>query len=290
MKRSLFIFMLSFLLGAGAMGSDIVYTDDLIVICPASGGMMVGVDAASGILFGNDTLYLREDVLRIHFMDTSVSPGFPGNDWRLIVNGLSAGDGNFFGFEDSDAGEIIFRVDAGAPMNAVRAGSAGLGLGVASPGGIVHVGAMPGTQTGVIIGPENTVPDSNVLLQVQGRMLIDENLEFGSSRSSKADIKPLDSGTARSVLEGLVPTQFRYLNQSDPELGFIAEDLPTAVAARDNQRLRPMDVIAVLTAVVQQQHTARVELENRLAKRLETVEELEGRIRQLEIRAERSAL
>ena len=63
---------------------------------------------------------LKENNLRIFFEDTSISPGFPPNDWRLIANDSASGGSNFFAIEDATAARQVFRVDAGAPANSLR--------------------------------------------------------------------------------------------------------------------------------------------------------------------------
>ena len=115
--------------------ADHVITDDLIV--QSSGAF--GLDAADGESFGFDTLRLKENNLRIHFDDTSSTAGFAANDWRLIANDQAAGGANYFAIEDSTAALIPFRVEAGAPADALRIASSGnIGVGTSSPGMPVH--------------------------------------------------------------------------------------------------------------------------------------------------------
>jgi len=101
-----------------------------------------------------------------------------------------------------------------------------------------------------------------------------------SSRHFKQDIHDLDSRAAFAALEGLKPVEFAY--KADPaerHVGFIAEDVPDLVAedvpdlVAENGRegLSPMDVVAVLTRVVQDQQKeieAQKELVRQLAERL----------------------
>jgi hypothetical protein len=59
---------------------------------------------------------------------------------------------------------------------------------------------------------------------------------------------------------------FNYRNDAEESyVGFIAEDVPELVATSDRQGLSAMDVVAVLTRVVQQQQQRIEELEARIA-------------------------
>ena len=52
----------------------------------------------------------------------------------------------------------------------------------------------------------------------------------------------------------MTPVKFVYkANPSEHHVGFIAEDVPALVATSDRKSLSPMDVVAVLTKVVQEQ-------------------------------------
>lgn len=119
-----------------AIQADIVHLDDTIITF----SLCVGNDCVNGESFGFDTMRLKENNLRIHFQDTSNSASFPTNDWRITINDSSNGGSNYFAIDDVDAGRTPFRVDAGAPTNAVRVDSAGdLGLGTANPVVDLHV-------------------------------------------------------------------------------------------------------------------------------------------------------
>ncbi len=115
---------------AGGAMADQVIPDNLII----QGSACVGVDCVNGEPFGFDTQILKENNLRILFLDTSTSPGFPTNDWRLIANDSASGGSNFFAIEDATAARQVFRVDAGAPADALRVSSTGnVGIGTATP-------------------------------------------------------------------------------------------------------------------------------------------------------------
>ncbi len=76
----------------------------------------------------------------------------------------------------------------------------------------------------------------------------------GSSRAIKRDIHRLDADDALAALAALEPVRFHYATDaSDEYLGFIAEDVPALVATPDRKTLGPMDFVALLTRVVQEQ-------------------------------------
>ena len=75
-----------------------------------------------------------------------------------------------------------------------------------------------------------------------------------SSREYKQDISNLSLESAQAALEQLNPVTFAYKNApGELHVGFIAEDVPDLVATKDRNGLSPMDTIAVVTKVVQDQ-------------------------------------
>ena len=94
-----------------------------------------------------------------------------------------------------------------------------------------------------------------------------------SSREYKEDIKDLTADEAMDALKGLNPVKFSYRASSDEQhLGFIAEDVPKLVATKNRKGMSAMDVVAVLTKVVQKQQRTIAELSRK-------VDKLENRIK-----------
>jgi hypothetical protein len=90
-----------------------------------------------------------------------------------------------------------------------------------------------------------------------------------SSRALKHDIVALSSDEAKCALEELNPVKYAYNAAPDEHhVGFIAEDVPALVATNDRKSLSPMDVVAVLTKVVQEQQ----QTIDALSQRLQTLE------------------
>ena len=81
----------------------------------------------------------------------------------------------------------------------------------------------------------------------------------------KQDIHQLDGDAALDALKALQPVTFAYkANPGETNVGFIAEDVPDLVATADRKGLSSMDVVAVLTKVIQEQQRTIEDLQTRL--------------------------
>lgn len=75
-----------------------------------------------------------------------------------------------------------------------------------------------------------------------------------SSRALKHDVESLTVADARAAVRALEPVRYVYdLDPGEVQLGFVAEDVPELVATNDRTTLSPMDFVAALTRVVQDQ-------------------------------------
>ena len=87
-----------------------------------------------------------------------------------------------------------------------------------------------------------------------GTVVINGKITLQSSREVKDEIEPLTVREATDALEGLRPVTFVYkADREERHAGFIAEDLPEPVATKDRKGVSPMDIVTVLTKVVQEQ-------------------------------------
>ena len=87
-----------------------------------------------------------------------------------------------------------------------------------------------------------------------------------SSREYKKDIKRLSTQKAIDTMKQLDPVEFVYKTDSQEKyVGFIAEDVPELVATKDRKGMSAMDVVAVLTKVVQEQQKTISELSKEMA-------------------------
>jgi hypothetical protein len=86
-----------------------------------------------------------------------------------------------------------------------------------------------------------------------------------SSRTKKENIAALTLDDALAALARLEPVHFNYKTDTvEQHVGFIAEDVPDIVATSDRTGLSTMDIVAVLTKVIQAQQQQIDELEVRL--------------------------
>jgi hypothetical protein len=86
-----------------------------------------------------------------------------------------------------------------------------------------------------------------------------------SSIERKENIRELGPEDALQALSLLEPVRFNYKeDESEEYVGFIAEHVPDLVATADRSGLAAMDIVAVLTSVVQEQQKRIEALEARL--------------------------
>jgi hypothetical protein len=107
--------------------------------------------------------------------------------------------------------------------------------------------------------------------------------------TTQEDIAPLSADAAHAALEQLAPVTFAY--RADPRerhVGFVAEDVPALVATPDRKGLSPMDIVAVLTRVVQAQQRAVQDHRNVVQEQQRVMQEYQAAL--AELRAELAAL
>ena len=127
----------------GEVPNDQVIADDLIV----QGSACTGLDCVNNENFGFDTIRLKENNTRITFTDTSVGT-FPTNDWTLVANDSANGGASYFAIQDVDANRFPFKVDAGAPTDALHVLNNGdVGFGTATP--VLNLHAVDGDTPGL---------------------------------------------------------------------------------------------------------------------------------------------
>lgn len=98
----------------------------------------------------------------------------------------------------------------------------------------------------------------------------------GSSREFKENIKDVATGEARDTVMNLKPVTYNYkLEPGEQYVGFIAEDVPELVATNSRKYLSAMDIVSVVTKVVQDQQQT-------IERQQETISALSERIEQLE--------
>jgi hypothetical protein len=158
----------------------------------------------------------------------------PFQAWDIVAN-----DANFY-VRDVNHEQNPFIIRSSAPYNSLVIDTTGrIGLGVVSPLYQIH--------------------------HSSGARLDAGNWVNASSRAVKQDIHQLDGGAALDALKALEPVTFAYKeNPGEMNVGFIAEDVPDLVATADRKGLSSMDVVAVLTKVIQGQQRTIEDLQTRL--------------------------
>jgi hypothetical protein len=180
---------------------------------------------------------------------------------------------------DSTAGGWIQR---SADGNAMIAGSGAVGYRIFShTGGVVGSSFTLGTpllfidysgQFGI-----NSAPVAGHQIHTSGGAYLAGGVwTDASSRAYKHDIHELPAAAAADALAALNPVMFRYNDDEQQQhVGFIAEDVPDLVAMKDRKGLAPMDIVAVLTKVVQEQKVTIEEQKTQLSSLLARMERLE---------------
>lgn len=150
----------------------------------------------------------------------------------------------------------------------------------------IHNGSFVWNDRSVTSGNDSLVSTANnqFLIRAAGGVGIGTNspgfpLEMGSgahvttggvwtnasSRAYKEKITNLSTEEALSAFQNLNPVKYNYKNETDEEyVGFIAEDVPELVATKDRKSLSPMDIVAIMTKVVQQQQAVISQLQERM--------------------------
>ena len=187
--------------------------------------------------------------------------GGPGNIRFLVANPtitqswlfMNNGTNGTFEIRNETDGRTPFGIRKAAPVNSIVADGAGVGIRRAVPSYPLHMGSGAHVTAGGV-------------------------WTNASSRALKDGIRDLSADAAMSALDGLQPVLFHYKNSPDEEYaGFIAEDVPDVVATNGRNGLSPMDLVAVLTKVVQDQQA-------RMVDQQKTIEDLTTRIEELESR------
>ena len=94
-----------------------------------------------------------------------------------------------------------------------------------------------------------------------------------SSRKYKDNIEALATEEALDTLKELNPVKFVYKkDMTEKHVGFISEEVPELIATKDREGLSPMDIVAVLTKVVQEQQKT-------ISTLREELNELKGKVR-----------
>ena len=131
--------------GPNLSGTKQTINEDTYII----GNLCVGADCSSPETFGDDVIRLKESNLRLHFEDTSSTSAYPANDWRILINDTTDGGADYFAVEDATAGDVPFKIEAGAPDNSLYIEDYGrIGIKTSTPATDLHIvaGVTPCTR------------------------------------------------------------------------------------------------------------------------------------------------
>jgi hypothetical protein len=237
-------------------------------------------------------------------LDQDGSSGFAPQVWDVAGNETS-----FFIRDASNGSQLPLRIRPGADSNSLVIDTDGdIGIGVLSPGFPVHLKTDSSSNAAIVAertggatnfmnatatqGVFGTTTDHNVRLVRNSLFQMDlignSDIEMAdgggyngtwnpaSSRELKENIMDLTADEAMDALGGLNPVKYNYkADKEEPRVGFIAEDVPTLVAMNGRKTLGTVDIVAVLTKVLQQQQQTIAEQQKTLAELKEKVARLE---------------
>lgn len=266
--------------------------------------------------YGRVGLGTSTPVVELHIKDSDTptmrleqdsSGGWTPQTWDVAGN-----ESNFFIRDATNGSKLPFRIQPGTPSSTLCLKADGtIGIGTWSTGYPMLM-QKTGTNASFVLdrtdgatnyinatstsGNFGTVTNHPLRLAVnslwQLRILTNGSLEMrngascstggvwtnASSRDLKENIRDLPAEFALAALDGLNPVTFTYkTDASESHVGFIAEDVPEIVATKDRKGMSPMDVVAVLTKVVQEQQKLAEQQQKTIAELQERISELEKR-------------
>jgi hypothetical protein len=216
-------------------------------------------------------------------LEQNGTSGFTPQTWDIAGN-----EANFFIRDVTGGSKLPFRIQPGTPTNTLTLKSEGhVGIGTWSPGFPLEIMTTGKSATMVLtrtdgvqsfvnatssFGQFGTTTNHPVRIIANGAyqaqvnsnssiaMANSASLTAGgvwtnaSSRELKDNIQTLTTSEAFETLTHLNAVKYNYkADREEKHVGFIAEDAPDLVASKDKKGMSPMDVVAVLTKVVQEQ-------------------------------------
>jgi hypothetical protein len=106
-----------------------------------------------------------------------------------------------------------------------------------------------------------------------------------SSRELKENIEDLSVAEAEEALRELAPVKYNYkADKAERHVGFIAEDVPELVASKDRKTMSPMNVVGVLTKVVQELDKMYKDQQKVILEQQKTITDLKDKVEKLQKR------
>jgi hypothetical protein len=134
------------------------------------------------------------------------------------------------------------------------------------------------------VGIATTNPQHKIQVTDGGAFCDGTNWVDVSTREAKDNILELRTEEALETIKNIKPVKFNYKQDPDKEtnVGFIAEDVPDLVATKGRKGMVSMEVVAVLTKVVQQQQKLILSQQKAFDEQKEIIAKLTKRIDDLE--------
>jgi hypothetical protein len=224
---------------------------------------------------GNEANFFIRDVTNGSELPFRIQPSAPTSSLCLMSDG-KVGMGTWspeFPLEIERTGENVIiqleRTDPGVQFKfAVTNSLAQIGSRTSHPLKFVVGNAAKMTiDTDGDVGIGNENPGYLLVVGANGTTYCDGNDWYPtSSRKYKENIRCLSTDKAMEALNGLSPVRYNYKsNKEEERVGFIAEDVPELVAINGGKNLNAMDILGVLTKVVQKQQKTISELKKEIA-------------------------
>lgn len=225
---------------------------------------------------GNEANFFIRDVSNGSRLPFRIKPGAPTNSFFI------AADGDIGLNTQSPSFPLHMITSSGTAATAVFQDSGGARAQISAGTSYVFIGSKTAHDFRLTVNdsPKMTIDTDGKIgigvtaIAAANKIEVDNGARLttggtwtnSSSREYKENIKDLTLSEAAAALSELKPVKFNYkLEKEEEYVGFIAEDVPELVAVRDRKGLVTMDVVAVLTKVVQEQQSTISGLNKRIA-------------------------
>ena len=241
-------------------------------------------------------------------LDQNTSFGWPAQKWDLAGN-----ESNFFIRDATHASKMPLRIVPDSPTNTLFLNSNGrVGIGTRAPeskleleatgedvqllldrtdgaeaqitakANVVNIGSRTNHQIRFFVNQTTRMSllTDNSLTMASGAECTAAGVwQNASSIQLKENIESIGESEAIDALEKLNPVKYNYkVDKEEQYLGFIAEEVPQLVSTKDRKTMSPMDVVALLTKVVQSQRRTMEQQQRTIKNLTQKVEELDRKI------------
>jgi hypothetical protein len=269
------------------LNGGIALNDPTESIISGSQKLSLKAAGAANITIENENIKLAGTLQgdKSKFNNVGIGVNAPTNDIKLQVDGTLkiSTDDNFVKIEPPNSPDLFvkfntdkdvkyYQFDKGIKLAAGNitfgtpiSGSLGIGIEASELTARLHIKTNTNTNSDLV---RFTDEKGEQLLAIKkdqsldyvscnGKInLLDElqvkGVKVTSSHTLKENIVDLSNQEVTQILQGLIPVKFTYKADQDRTLhfGFIAEDVPEAIASEDKQSIDLMNIIASLTKVV----------------------------------------